>query len=124
MSSVVLAVRRAPEGKGYRPCPPYLCQISRMTADPSMPASGRLPRVGSATLAGQLFGGARTWRPVIALFDRVHDAGRLITFTDYRISQLQQELDTLKSGGGPEVVAKAEEHASELGQELEKTKRE
>ncbi|RRT39174.1 hypothetical protein B296_00042235 [Ensete ventricosum] len=32
------------------------------------------------------------------------------------------ELDTLKSGGGPEAVAKAEEHASELGQELEKTK--
>ncbi|RWV91902.1 hypothetical protein GW17_00045774 [Ensete ventricosum] len=61
---------------------------------------------------------------LMALFDRVHDAGRLIMFMDYRISQLQQELDTLKSGGGPEVVAKAEEHASELGQELEKTKRE
>ncbi|RRT36391.1 hypothetical protein B296_00033009 [Ensete ventricosum] len=34
------------------------------------------------------------------------------------------ELDTLKSGGGPEAVAKAEERVSELGQELEKTKRE
>ncbi|RWW55013.1 hypothetical protein BHE74_00038390 [Ensete ventricosum] len=34
------------------------------------------------------------------------------------------ELDTLKSRGGPEAVAKAEERASELGQELEKTKRE
>ncbi|RZS17771.1 hypothetical protein BHM03_00049962 [Ensete ventricosum] len=43
---------------------------------------------------------------------------------DYRISQLQQELDALKFGGGPEVVAKAEERASELEQELEKTKRE
>ncbi|RWV77865.1 hypothetical protein GW17_00061252, partial [Ensete ventricosum] len=58
----------------------------------------------------------------MALFDRVHDAGRLITFIDYRISQLQQELDTLKFGGGPEAVAKAEERASELGQELKKTK--
>ncbi|RWW57458.1 hypothetical protein BHE74_00035765 [Ensete ventricosum] len=60
----------------------------------------------------------------MALFDRVHDAGRLITFMDYRISHLQQELDALKSGGGPEAVAKAEERASELEQELEKTKRE
>ncbi|RWV81944.1 hypothetical protein GW17_00056596 [Ensete ventricosum] len=60
----------------------------------------------------------------MALFDRVHDASRLITFMDYRISQLQQELDTLKSGRGPEAIAKAEERASELGQELEKTKRE
>ncbi|RZR75564.1 hypothetical protein BHM03_00062141 [Ensete ventricosum] len=58
------------------------------------------------------------------LFDRVHDAGRLITFMDYRISHLQQELDALKSGGGLKAVAKAEEHASELEQELEKTKRE
>ncbi|RZR86941.1 hypothetical protein BHM03_00014239 [Ensete ventricosum] len=52
MSSVVLAARRAPAGKGCRPCPAYLCQVGRMTADPSMPASGRLPRVGSAMLAG------------------------------------------------------------------------
>ncbi|RWW36053.1 hypothetical protein BHE74_00058948 [Ensete ventricosum] len=61
---------------------------------------------------------------LMALFDRVHDAGRLITFMDYRISHLQQELDALKAGGGPEGVAKAEERASELEQELEKTKRE
>ncbi|RRT42447.1 hypothetical protein B296_00022429 [Ensete ventricosum] len=60
MSFVVFAARRAPAGKGCRPCPPYLCQVGRMTVDPSMPASGRLPRVGSATLAGQLSGGART----------------------------------------------------------------
>ncbi|RRT38182.1 hypothetical protein B296_00039245 [Ensete ventricosum] len=60
----------------------------------------------------------------MTLFDRVHDAGQLITFKDYRISHFQQELDTLKSGGGPEAVAKAEERTSELEQELEKTKRE
>ncbi|RWW22992.1 hypothetical protein GW17_00012775 [Ensete ventricosum] len=42
---------------------------------------------------------------------------------DYRISNLQQEIDTLKSGEGPEAIAKAEERASELEQELEKTKR-
>ncbi|RZR84412.1 hypothetical protein BHM03_00011245 [Ensete ventricosum] len=39
--------------------------VDRMTADPSMPASGRLPRVRSITLVGQLSGGARTWRPVL-----------------------------------------------------------
>ncbi|RWW44647.1 hypothetical protein BHE74_00049581, partial [Ensete ventricosum] len=48
--------------------------------------------------------------------------GKFPTFVS--ISQLQQELDTLKSSGGPEAVTKAEERASELGQELEKTKRE
>ncbi|RRT33176.1 hypothetical protein B296_00054882, partial [Ensete ventricosum] len=51
---------------------------------------------------------------LMTLFDRVHDAGRLITFMEYWISNLQHELDALKSGGGPEAVAKAEERASEL----------
>ncbi|RZS28519.1 hypothetical protein BHM03_00062111 [Ensete ventricosum] len=60
----------------------------------------------------------------MALFDRVHDAGWLITFINYRIKQLQEELDALKSDGGPEAVAKAEEGASELQEELEKTRRE
>ncbi|RWW35405.1 hypothetical protein BHE74_00059668 [Ensete ventricosum] len=61
---------------------------------------------------------------LMTLFDRGHDVGRLITFMDYRISQLQQELDALKSSGGPEAVAKAEERASKLQKELEKTTRE
>ncbi|RZS26218.1 hypothetical protein BHM03_00059527 [Ensete ventricosum] len=43
---------------------------------------------------------------------------------DYRIKQLQEELDALKSKGGSEAVAKAEERASKLREELEKTKRE
>ncbi|RRT84840.1 hypothetical protein B296_00006053 [Ensete ventricosum] len=43
----------------------------------------------------------------MVLFDRVHDAGRLITFIDYRISQLQQELGTLKFGEGPEAVERS-----------------
>ncbi|RZS26807.1 hypothetical protein BHM03_00060208 [Ensete ventricosum] len=60
----------------------------------------------------------------MALFDRVHDAGRLITFMDYQIKQLLEELDAMKSNGGPEAVAKAEERASELQEDLEKTKRE
>ncbi|KAJ8475584.1 hypothetical protein OPV22_019311 [Ensete ventricosum] len=60
----------------------------------------------------------------MTFFERVHDAGRLITFMDYRVKQLQEELDALKSKGGPEAVAEAEEHASELREELEKTKRE
>ncbi|RWW16702.1 hypothetical protein GW17_00019390, partial [Ensete ventricosum] len=34
------------------------------------------------------------------------------------------ELDALKSGGGPEAIAKAEERDSELEQEHKKTKRE
>ncbi|RZR88186.1 hypothetical protein BHM03_00015712 [Ensete ventricosum] len=38
-------------------------RVGRTIADPSMPVSGRLPRVGSATLAGQLSKGARTWQP-------------------------------------------------------------
>ncbi|RRT31360.1 hypothetical protein B296_00048034 [Ensete ventricosum] len=60
---------------------------------------------------------------LMALFDRVHDAGQLITFMDYRVKQLQEELDAMKSIGGPEVVAEAEERASELREELEKIKR-
>ncbi|RWW37455.1 hypothetical protein BHE74_00057418 [Ensete ventricosum] len=60
----------------------------------------------------------------IALVDRVHDAGRLITFMDYQVKQLQEELDALKSRGGPEAVAEAEERASGLREELEKIKRE
>ncbi|RRT47771.1 hypothetical protein B296_00041746 [Ensete ventricosum] len=60
----------------------------------------------------------------MALFDKVHDAGRLITFMDYRIKQLQEELDALKSNGGSKAIAKAEERASKLQEELEKTKRE
>ncbi|RZR94400.1 hypothetical protein BHM03_00023088 [Ensete ventricosum] len=43
MSSVVLAARRAPAGKGCRHCPPYLCQVGSMTANPFMSTSGRLP---------------------------------------------------------------------------------
>ncbi|RRT33762.1 hypothetical protein B296_00056006, partial [Ensete ventricosum] len=60
----------------------------------------------------------------MALFYRVHDASRLIKFMDYRIKQLQEKLDALKSDGGPEAVAKAEGRASELQEELEKTRRE
>ncbi|RZS27888.1 hypothetical protein BHM03_00061420 [Ensete ventricosum] len=37
-------------------------------------------------------------------------------------NEMGLELDTLKSGGGLEAVAKAEERTSELGQELKKTK--
>ncbi|RWW78614.1 hypothetical protein BHE74_00013164 [Ensete ventricosum] len=61
---------------------------------------------------------------LMTFFDRVHDAGRLIMFMDYRVKQLQEELDALKSRGGPEAVAEAEGRASELREELEKTKRE
>ncbi|RZS26311.1 hypothetical protein BHM03_00059633 [Ensete ventricosum] len=43
---------------------------------------------------------------------------------DYRLKQLQEELDALKSDGGPEAIAKAEEHAVKLQEELEMTRRE
>ncbi|RRT41844.1 hypothetical protein B296_00046381 [Ensete ventricosum] len=36
---------------------------------------------------------------LMALFDRVYDVGRLITFMDYRITSLQQEINALKSEG-------------------------
>ncbi|RWW52331.1 hypothetical protein BHE74_00041251 [Ensete ventricosum] len=49
---------------------------------------------------------------------------RLITFMDSRITNLQQEIDALKSGGGPEAVSAVEERASELEKELKKIKRE
>ncbi|RWW64972.1 hypothetical protein BHE74_00027749 [Ensete ventricosum] len=61
---------------------------------------------------------------LMALVDRVHDAGRLITFMDHRVKQQQEELDVLKSKGGPEAVAEAEERASRLKEELEKVKSE
>ncbi|RRT31385.1 hypothetical protein B296_00053691 [Ensete ventricosum] len=56
----------------------------------------------------------------MALVDRVYDAGRLITFMDYRVKQLQEELNALKSKGGPEAIV--EERASMLREELEKIK--
>ncbi|RRT31503.1 hypothetical protein B296_00056248, partial [Ensete ventricosum] len=58
----------------------------------------------------------------MALVDRDHDVGRLITFMDYRVKQLQEELDALKSKGGPEAIVEAEERASVLREELEKVK--
>ncbi|RWW54347.1 hypothetical protein BHE74_00039079 [Ensete ventricosum] len=45
-------------------------------------------------------------------------------FMGYRITNLQQEIDALKSGGGPEVVAAVEERATELEKELKKIKHE
>ncbi|RRT84037.1 hypothetical protein B296_00016040 [Ensete ventricosum] len=60
----------------------------------------------------------------MALFDRVHDVGRLITFMDYRITSLQEEIDASKSRGGLKAVVAAEERATELEKELEETKRE
>ncbi|RRT78620.1 hypothetical protein B296_00007193 [Ensete ventricosum] len=74
---------------------------------------------------GKLKNSTKVWNdPSMVLFDRVHDAGWLITFMDYRITSLQQEIDALKSGGGPESVATAVERAFELEKELEKMKRE
>ncbi|RRT64275.1 hypothetical protein B296_00024335 [Ensete ventricosum] len=48
-----------------------------------------------------------------ALFDRVHDAGRVITSLDSKVSLLRQELQDLKEGENPDAVAAAEDRAAE-----------
>ncbi|RRT60565.1 hypothetical protein B296_00031899 [Ensete ventricosum] len=46
-----------------------------------------------------------------ALFDRVHDAGRIITLMDNRVD-LRKEVQRLKEGGVPDAVAMVEARAS------------
>ncbi|RRT82973.1 hypothetical protein B296_00002365 [Ensete ventricosum] len=48
-----------------------------------------------------------------ALFDRVHDAGRVITSLDGKMSLLHQELHDLKEGRNPEAVVAAGTRAVE-----------
>ncbi|RWW65858.1 hypothetical protein BHE74_00026805, partial [Ensete ventricosum] len=43
-----------PTVAGCRPCPPYPCQVGRMTFGPSMLMPGRLRHIGSATSTGLL----------------------------------------------------------------------
>ncbi|RZR70467.1 hypothetical protein BHM03_00000075 [Ensete ventricosum] len=49
----------------------------------------------------------------VALFDRVHDAGRVITSMDNRVDLLRKEVQRLKEGGDPDAVAAVEARASE-----------
>ncbi|RZS21534.1 hypothetical protein BHM03_00054187, partial [Ensete ventricosum] len=42
------------------------------------------------------------------LFDHVHDAGRVITSLDSKVTLLRQELQDLKEGGNPNAIAAAE----------------
>ncbi|RWW70174.1 hypothetical protein BHE74_00022161 [Ensete ventricosum] len=49
----------------------------------------------------------------MALFDRVHDIGRVITSVDNKVDLLRREVQRLKEGGDPEAVAAAEGQASE-----------
>ncbi|RZS01650.1 hypothetical protein BHM03_00031549 [Ensete ventricosum] len=48
-----------------------------------------------------------------ALFDRVHDAGRVITSLDGKMTLLRQELQDLKEGGNPDAMVAAEVRAAE-----------
>ncbi|RRT47657.1 hypothetical protein B296_00028314 [Ensete ventricosum] len=48
----------------------------------------------------------------VALFDRVHDVGRVITSLDGKMTLLRQELQDLKEGGNPNVVAAVEVRAA------------
>ncbi|RZR97646.1 hypothetical protein BHM03_00026875, partial [Ensete ventricosum] len=49
----------------------------------------------------------------MALLDRVHDAGRVITLIDNKFNLLRKEVQKLKEGGNPEAVAAAERRATE-----------
>ncbi|RRT52079.1 hypothetical protein B296_00039078, partial [Ensete ventricosum] len=86
-----------PSHQGDGPGKPLDLCLSNVTFSPPLHSKGR------PFVQGQHF--------QMALVDRVHDAGRLITFMDHRVRQLQEELDALKSRGGPEAVAEAEERA-------------
>ncbi|RRT63519.1 hypothetical protein B296_00042656 [Ensete ventricosum] len=48
----------------------------------------------------------------MALIDRVHDAGRVITPLGNKSDVLQKEVQKLKAGGDPDVVATAKQRAS------------
>ncbi|RRT79820.1 hypothetical protein B296_00000516 [Ensete ventricosum] len=47
----------------------------------------------------------------VALFDRVHDAGRVITSLDGKVTLLRQELQDMKEGGNPNAVVAVEVRA-------------
>ncbi|RWW33922.1 hypothetical protein GW17_00001357 [Ensete ventricosum] len=60
-----------------------------------------------------LMDGASKAMVLTTLFDRVHDAGRVITSLDGKVNLLRQELQDLKEGGNPDVVVVAEVRATE-----------
>ncbi|RWV81436.1 hypothetical protein GW17_00057145 [Ensete ventricosum] len=60
-----------------------------------------------------LMDGAAKAMVLAALFDRVHDAGWVITSLDSKVNLLCQEVQGLKEGGDPDAVAVAEVRASE-----------
>ncbi|RRT54383.1 hypothetical protein B296_00047383 [Ensete ventricosum] len=49
----------------------------------------------------------------MVLFDRVHDASRVITSMGNKVDFLHEEVQRLKEGGDPEAVATTEGQASE-----------
>ncbi|RWW38422.1 hypothetical protein BHE74_00056336 [Ensete ventricosum] len=50
----------------------------------------------------------------MALLDRVHDAGRLVTIMGNRASHLEAEIENLKSEGDPKQLAAAHQRVAEL----------
>ncbi|RRT64456.1 hypothetical protein B296_00013168 [Ensete ventricosum] len=50
----------------------------------------------------------------MALLDRVHDVGRLVTHMGNRASLLEVEIEKLKTEGDPEQLAVARQHVDEL----------
>ncbi|RWW41127.1 hypothetical protein BHE74_00053406, partial [Ensete ventricosum] len=50
----------------------------------------------------------------MALLDRVHDVGRLVTHMGNQASLLEAEIEKLKTEGDPEQLAAARQHVDEL----------
>ncbi|RWW86980.1 hypothetical protein BHE74_00004220, partial [Ensete ventricosum] len=61
----------------------------------------------SAVSEGSLAAILQSHHYQMALFDHVHDAGRLVTIMDHRATNFQQEIEELKSEGSPKAVAVA-----------------
>ncbi|RRT75254.1 hypothetical protein B296_00031456 [Ensete ventricosum] len=96
----------------------HMSDLAQQDLDKEMRARGllhpQLARELYTLLSEVLLARAAKEMILMTLFDRVHDACRLITFIDYRINNLLQEIDALKAGGGPEAVVAAEERVAEL----------
>ncbi|RRT85836.1 hypothetical protein B296_00001892 [Ensete ventricosum] len=58
----------------------------------------------------------------IALIDRVHDIGRVISYMGDKIIKLHDEIWMLKEGPGPMVIAAVEQRAANLLAEVERLK--
>ncbi|THU50435.1 hypothetical protein C4D60_Mb06t20200 [Musa balbisiana] len=75
----------------------------------SLPSEVLLSRSAKSLLWGNHY--------VVALMDRVRDAGRVIAILGGRNAELRKQLDEARAKGSPEAVAAAEQRASDLDAE-------